>query len=170
MQLTPIIPSCITDRPADSAGIARSAAQYATRPALRAKSAWSGSGLTRTLTVQVHNQRLQDCEGYFMVSVVFGTDGGSADPTYTVSTGTGIDDFNVTLGGLFITGPAGALALSVSQTGSWTDLVPRVAAICPFDGAAVDDWTPVDATVIPPGDPSEYMFDDATNSMLLLTL
>lgn len=169
MQLTPIIPSCITDRPADSAGIARSAAQYATRPALRAKSAWSGSGLTRTLTVQVHNQRLQDCEGYFMVLVVFGTDGGSADATFNTTTGVTIDEFNVAIGGLFITGAAGALALSVSQSGSWTDLVPRVAAICPFDGEAVDDWTPV-LVPIPLGDPSEYMFDDLTNSQLLLTL
>lgn len=176
MQLAPIIPSCITDRPADSAGIARSAAQYATRPALRARSAWSGSGTTRELTVQVHNQKLQTCEGYFMVSVVLGTDGTTADPSYTVSTGTELDEFTVALGGLFITGSAGALVLSVTQA-SWVDLIPRVAAICPFDGESVGGsgdipgvWTPVDVGTLPPGDPSEYMFDDETNSMLLLTM
>jgi len=141
-RLAPIIPSCISDRPADVAGLARAAATYATRPSLRAKSQWSSSGLTRTLTIQVINQKLQNCVGRFLVGVALGTDGGAATPTFSVTTGEALDEWTEAQGGLFVTAADGSLVLSVTQTGSWTTLVERVTSIAPFDGPEVADWTP----------------------------
>ncbi len=140
MTLAHLIPSCISDLPADAAGLARAAATYATRPSLRCKTEWTGTGLTRTLTVQVRNQKKQDCKGNYIVCVVLGTDGGSAVPTFTVSAGVQIEAFSEAQGGLFITDAAGTLTLSVTQTGAWTALVERAAAVAPFDGPTATAW------------------------------
>lgn len=140
MTLSQLIPSCISDLPADSAGLARAAATYATRPPLRCRSEWTGSGLTRTLTVQVRNQKKQDCKGYYLVCVLLGTDGGSATPTFTMTNGVQLDDFTEAQGGLFLTDDDGKVVLSVTQSGSWTALVERAAAVAPIDGPTAAAW------------------------------
>lgn len=142
MPLEPLIPSCISDLPADAAGLARATATYATRPSLRCKTTWSGSGLTRTLTVQVRNQKKQDCAGYYLVCVLLGTDGGSATPAFTVTNGVQLDEFTETQGGVFLTDASGKVVLSVTQTSAWTALVERASAVSPIDGPTAAAWAP----------------------------
>lgn len=135
-----IIPSVIGDRPGDAALQARQTATYGARPPLRARTTWTGAGLTRTLTVQVTNQRAADCKGHYLVCVLLGTDGGSATPTFTVSAGTELEQFSEVQGGLFITDEDGKLTLSVTQSGSWTALVERATALSLIDGPTATAW------------------------------
>lgn len=135
-----IIPSVIGDRPGDAALHARQTATYGARPPLRARTTWTGAGLTRTLTVQVTNQRAADCKGYYLVCVLLGTDGGSATPTFTVSAGSELEQFSEVQGGLFITDEDGKITLSVTQSGAWTALVERATALAPLDGPTATAW------------------------------
>lgn len=141
-RLAHIIPSAIAEASANAQQVQRQTAAYGARPPLAARESWSGAGLTRTLTLQVINQRLEECRGRFLVAVVLGADGGTVTCTTAVTSGVQLDEFTEAQGGTFITGADGALELDITQTGSWSAITPRVTSIAPFNGDEVADWQP----------------------------
>ena len=139
-RLQHIIPSAIAEGTANAAQAQRQTAIYGARPPLAARETWAGSGLTRTLTLQVINQRLEACHGRFLVAVLLGGEGATVTCTYSVTDGVELDAFTAAQGGLFLTAADGSLELEIDQTGSWTTLVPRVTSISPFQGPDATDW------------------------------
>ena len=120
------------------------------KPPLRARVTATGSGLTRTVAVQVVNgaggaQGVSEggaggvpCLGMFAVLVVVGTaetDGGAgAQVIAAPSAGNLIAALVANKSGIYFTDTSGKLAFDVTQGGAWTSRSVRATVLGPADG------------------------------------
>ena len=130
MSIETIIPKVITDRPSDPAAAVRAASTFSGAPLVQATVIPSGSGLSRTITVQVVNQKLQECRGLFMIAMVIGNAADGA-PAGTTTIGTPTQGVHVATlvanqAAIFFTNASGTLVVQLTQSGSWTPRYPRV--------------------------------------------
>ena len=138
MAIETIIPKVITDRPSDPDAALRAASTFSGATLLQATVIPAGSGLARTITVQVVNPKLQECRGLFMLALVIGNaaDGAPAGTTTigTPTQGVLISTLVANQAALFFTNTSGKLVVELTQSGSWTTRYPRVIVLGPAQG------------------------------------
>lgn len=134
------IPRVIPDRIADDRSAMRAAAAFSGGPLLQAIVNGTGIGLTRTLTVQVANQKLQPCIGLFAVLLVIGNaEGGPPAGTTTIGTpseGQLITTLVANQAAMFFTAANGRLVVDLTQAGAWTTRYPRCVVLGPAQGTS----------------------------------
>lgn len=138
MAIETLIPKVVPDRISDDRAALRAASTFSGAPLLQAIVTAAGTGLSRTLTVQVANQKLQECRGLFAILLVIGNaaDGPPAGTTTIGSPTEGelIATITADKVAMFFTETTGRLVVQLTQAGVWTPRYPRCVVIGPAQG------------------------------------
>lgn len=133
-----VIPQVVSDGVADRGAIARAVSAFTSAPLLQAIVQSSGTGLTRTMNIQVANQGLKPCYGLFAVLLVMGTaEAGGPAGTQTIATpaqGVLVASLVANSCAIYFTNAAGKLLVDVTQIGAWTTRYTRAIVLGPASG------------------------------------